>query len=454
MDCIDRCHDLLSPNFNIPTTKSRQELLLDIQYELKYLIPVGGRTTLNRSQTTVDRGTGRPKFSLKKRRASSSFAVTHALTKIGEEGSDGDPPSLATATLPRLIGKGKTISSYRPTSLRFMGRRGVASGSTPSPPRQTASKKKVRIDINTSAAEESKRPSQLKVKETATQKKRRSPSPRRSPKQLAHSPLVEESIRSARKKSPNITRAPKLGVLGKDGSSECHADVEDADDTLSPESVAGVPATITGNRITFASRGVPSIARVSATSPVFYHGLEDERIGKKLTVSVEVHETDEPSQECKPKEEESLQFLQVNEDELNESTSSKSALLLSQSSKGTGDVSNSTSSYSSNTRKALKSLTPQPRRKPFYSSDSIPEEDTDGLLGMSSNGASSTGTKRRSSKQEQDSGNRKSSLTELKRRSFSLDRRSSNNSGLSSALKDSKKFLYHSLEDDELAQED
>ncbi len=230
--CIERCQRLGRTGFGVAAAKTKHQLLREIQEELKIVSQeemtrsfsqVGYvRPTLLRSHTSVEGG--RPKLS--KRRMSTPYISP--LTMIGEEDLSSEAGS---ATLPRhleqrpktLAVRGRAMTTG--SALPFAGKTAASSTvitSPPPPPTTTTGTKKASF-ANELATISGNRPN-------------RSPSPRRSPRR--------QHITEGRSGSPDIVgakspaaksprgRAPKLGVLGKFGSSGFYADNEDDDDEV------------------------------------------------------------------------------------------------------------------------------------------------------------------------------------------------------------------------------
>ena len=217
--CIERCQRLGRTGFGVAAAKTKHQLLREIQEELKIVSQeemtrsfsqVGYKPTLLRSNTSVEGG--RPQR-LSKRRMSTPYISP--LTMIGEEDLSSEASS---ATLPRHL-------EQRPKTLQVRGRAMTTGSALPFAGKTAA----VRASPPTA-----KKASFANELETISSRPKRSPSPRRSPRPQ-HITEGQSSPDIVRAKSPAKSprgRAPKLGVLGKFGSSGFYADNEDDDDEV------------------------------------------------------------------------------------------------------------------------------------------------------------------------------------------------------------------------------
>lgn len=218
--CIERCQRLGRAGFDVAAAKTKHQLLREIQEELKIVSQeemtrsfsqVGYRPTLLRSHTSVEGG--RPQ-KLSKRRMSTPYISP--LTMIGEEDLSSEASS---ATLPRHL-------EQRPKTLQVRGR-AMTTGSALPFAGKTAT-------MRASPPPTAKKASFANELETISSRPKRSPSPRRSPRPQ-HITEGQSSPDIVRAKSPAKSprgRAPKLGVLGKFGSSGFYADNEDDDEEV------------------------------------------------------------------------------------------------------------------------------------------------------------------------------------------------------------------------------
>ena len=267
--CIERCQRLGRTGFGVAAAKTKQQLLREIQEELKIVSQeemtrsfsqVGGyRPTLIRSRTSVEGG--RP-TKLSKRRMSTPYISP--LTMIGEEDLSSEAGS---ATLPRhleqrpktLAVRGRAMTTG--SALPFAGKTAATSatvGTNPPPPSTpTATTKKASF-----------------ANELATingGRVNRSPSPRRSPrrqhinKRRSGSPDIDIIRSRSPAKSPR-GRAPKLGVLGKFGSSGFYGDNEDDDDDGGIVQPSKVTIQLPGEDGGVEEIIVPNLGAVSAGS--------------------------------------------------------------------------------------------------------------------------------------------------------------------------------------------
>lgn len=227
--CIERCQRLGRTGFGVAAAKTKHQLLREIQEELKIVSQeemtrsfsqVGYRPTLLRSHTSVEGG--RPQ-KLSKRRMSTPYISP--LTMIGEEDLSFD--AAGSATLPRHL-------EQRPKTLQVRGR-SMTTGSALPFTGKTATVRTIASPPPSSATKNASFANELG---TISSRPKRSPSPRRSPRSRH---ITTESGRSGgspdivRAKSPAKSprgRAPKLGVLGKFGSSGFYGDDEDNDDEV------------------------------------------------------------------------------------------------------------------------------------------------------------------------------------------------------------------------------
>lgn len=226
--CIERCQRLGRTGFSVAAAKTKHQLLREIQEELKIVSQeemtrsfsqVGGyRPTLLRSHTSVEGG--RPQ-KLSKRRMSTPYISP--LTMIGEEDLSSEASS---ATLPRHL-------EQRPKTLQVRGRAMTTGSALPFTGKTTAAA------ITTSTA--SPPPTTKKasfaneLEAVSSSRPKRSPSPRRSPRPQHITEGRSNSPDIVRAKSPAKSprgRAPKLGVLGKFGSSGFYADNEDDEEEV------------------------------------------------------------------------------------------------------------------------------------------------------------------------------------------------------------------------------
>ena len=123
--CIERCQRLQRFGSRPRCMKGQQQVLRDIQDDLRWLVQVSaGRTTLNRSHTTVEPNRRNKKKAGKYRRNS---VIT--LTKIKEEGGAQDF-HLASASLPR----GMIVSTKKDGRPKKLGIRSASTSEVTSPP--------------------------------------------------------------------------------------------------------------------------------------------------------------------------------------------------------------------------------------------------------------------------------------------------------------------------------
>ena len=272
--CIERCQRLGRTGFGVAAAKTKQQLLREIQEELKIISQeemtrsfsqVGGyRPTLLRSHTSVEGG--RP-TKISKRRMSTPYISP--LTMIGEEDLSSEAGS---ATLPRhleqrpktLAVRGRAMTTG--SALPFVGKTAATSATVganppppppPPPPTSTTTTKKASF-----------------ANELATingSRANRSPSPRQSPRRqhITEGRSGSPDLDIVRSKSPAKSprgRAPKLGVLGKFGSSGFYADNEDDDDDGGVVQPSKVTIQLPGEDGGVEEIIVPNLGAVSAGS--------------------------------------------------------------------------------------------------------------------------------------------------------------------------------------------
>ncbi len=192
-ESIDRCQGLLSSGFNSMASVSRHQLLQKVNDNLRHLaLP----TRVQRSHTSVD---PKPTRHKKDRRMSHTAFTQSPLPKIGEEDQDVEF-LLQSSTLPKKLG---SISpEHRPITLKWKGK-SVSKSYVP-PPISHSEHQGLLTESDTSIKKTSQRP-----------------------QRKAHRPKM--SSLSEHK------RSPRLGLVGKSWSSGFNADIEDDEDTLSPE---------------------------------------------------------------------------------------------------------------------------------------------------------------------------------------------------------------------------
>ena len=369
--CIDRCHALLSSSFNSVASVSRHQLLRRVNDNLRH---ISQPTRVQRSATSVN--PVKPlskKKPTRERRNSYAVSTQPPLSKIGEEDPDTDF-RLQTTTLPKKFDN--VISpEHRPASLKWKGK-SVPKHYIPPP------------------LSHSKHPTTISLTEGEQSDQSQSRRPRRQAQRPKGTSLSTQGA------SPQ-KRSPKLRVLGKLGSSECHADTEDNDESVSP----------TGNHLStrnpsfdneyvienlgsLSSKSSPALSKRAAENGS--HGddlLVNPTEGQTLLVSVEVHENHGTSDEHTP----------VGPVASNTSSSSAIALLSPEDNTHNGEGSGTSPAFTRSLPSAARLSAKQGGRA------------------------------------------RKVSFSNEVKLSSSLDRK--NGKMLGSALKESSKYLYQSLED-------
>lgn len=410
--CIERCQQLERTGYSVSASKNKHQLLREIQEELKIvsqeemtksLSHLPPRPTLLRSHTSVEGG--RPQR-LSKRRLSTPYISP--LTMIGEEDTDIDALS---ATLPRnLERRPQTLPVRERAMTTGPGVPGVKkTGTSPVPGKKTLFADGIELETVT------------KVK--------RSPSPRRSPKP-GHS--MDGQSSPVRTKSPPRGRAPKLAALGKFGSSGFYADNEDDDDD-EPD------VKVQQSKVTIRLPGteelvVPNLGAASAgNSPL--QPKKQVANSNQVTIAVEVHtnpdvdETTENSLTTKvtfSDDRSTSSLLPSPETKRNRKLPSPEA---KRNGKLPGSDTKRTRKYP---RKGVPSKDDTEKRKDAH--ETIEDESHELLM--------SSGDK------SLENGTQGAARENIRKGSLSLDRK--NISGfkeLTSAFKESSKFMYHSLED-------
>ena len=436
-NCIERCQQLLSSSFNSAASESKHQLLQKVHKDLRHMA-VPSRSQIYRTKTSVVGE--RPHFiPLKKTRRSSYGAFAGPLSKIGEEDSVDDTLMKST-TLPNRIKLSRKHGSpdHRPKSLKLHGR---SLSDAYVPPR-------VKPSVKTSMTDTVSRTDTLSANTRSPRKKRRSPSPRRPPSSTL-SPEDDGRPHHTSQPRKKQWRAPKLESSGKFfGSSECHADIEDAEDLFSQEDeIHGV----SGRRqyaVTNPGLGtseeyiIENMASLSAensprpppkkSTPRYQQRQTIGTVGdgQVLVVPVEIHENNATLHEDSHLEpslasvDEHPTLYEVNS---NDSANSGTLLLLhseTESGANEGQVEVESTAY----RNVVQD----------------PSDETDVLIEATTvpTKSSLSTVPRRNSKQEKPI--RKVSFSDERKTSLSLDRRGN---FMSSALKESSKFLYTSLED-------
>ena len=452
--CIERCQRLGRTGYGVPAAKTKHQLLKEIQEELKIvsqeemtrsLSQLPHRPTLSRSHTSVEGG--RPQR-LSKRRMSTPYISP--LTMIGEEDLSLEAGS---ATLPRHL-------EQRPKTLQVRGRAMTTGSALPytgkktvitSPPPPASSTKKAQF------ADE------LEVKPIISQVKR-SLSPRRSPRPQhitdgQSSPGIDRArspAKSPADKSPLLSRgrAPKLGVLGKFGSSGFYADNEDDDDgdgeivqpskvtiqlqpgedTVEKIVVPNRGAVSAGNsplqvkkQVAVASNGghisIPNLGAASpGNSPLQVKKQVANSSSNQVTIMAEVYE---------------------NSDSLEETTRNSFTARVTFSEDGsTTPLLPSPETRRSNKKspRKVRAISPSLTKEDSLKSKElrvISEDESDGLLEYF-----------RDKSVSESRTNKAANNSNIRKGSLSLDRK--NISGLkelNSAFKESSKFMYHSFEE-------
>ena len=212
--CVERCQRLERNGYGVPASKSKHQLLRELQEELKIvsqeeltrsLSQVPHRPSLVRSNTSVEGG--RPSLRLTKRRLSTPYISP--LTMIGEEEANLD---VLSATLPRHL-------EQRPKMLRLRGRAMTTGSALPGI-------RKTEGDTSPLPGKKASFADEIELK-PINRKTNRSPSPRPSPKlRLAEEERADSPVQA---RSPTKSRPPKLYMLGKMGSSGFYGDNEDDD---------------------------------------------------------------------------------------------------------------------------------------------------------------------------------------------------------------------------------
>ena len=430
---IERCQRLGRTGFGVTAAKTKHQLLREIQEELKIVLQeemtrsfsqVGHRPTLSRSHTSVEGG--RPQ-KLSKRRMSTPYIPP--LTMIGEEDLSSEASS---ATLPRHL-------EQRPKTLQVRGRAMTTGSALPYAGKRT------------SPPPTTKKASFANELETTSSRPKRSPSPRRSPRlQRVAEGQSNPDIKRAKSpaKSPR-GRAPKLGVLGKFGSSGFYADNEEDDDeivqpskvtiqlpgedgveqivvpNLGAISAGNSPLQIKKQTVATVSNGgqitIPNLGATSAgNSPLQVKRQVANSSSNQVIITAEVHE---------------------NSDYLEETTKNSLTTKVKFSEDGsTTPLLPSPDARRSNKKSPRKVRAVSPslsKGNSLVKSKELCADDCDGLL--------------ESFRDESVSESRTTKATNsvnLRKGSLSLDRK--NISGLkelSSAYKESSKYMYHSFED-------
>ena len=431
--------------FGVMAAKTKHQLLKEIQEELKIISQeemarsfsqVGYRPTLSRSHTSVEGG--RPQ-KLSKRRMSTPYISP--LTMIGEE--DLISPETGSATLPRHL-------EQRPKTLQVRGRAMTTGSSLPFTGKEAVRASPPMIKKASFADE-------VDIKQV-TSRVKRSPSPRRSPRAQRitngrSSPDIERTI-TPPPRSPLTPRgrAPKLGVLGKLGSSGFYADNEDDDgEAVHPSKVT---IQLPGEEITVPNLGAVSagnsplqVKRPTTTSTVSNGvgagqisisnlgaasaGNSPLRVKKQIennqvTISAEVYENSDFIEETTRSNSLTARVTFSTED------SSNSPLLPSPESR------RKTNKRSS---KRVRAVSPLLGKEDSMMKSKelrvISEDDSDDMLGSS-----------RDTSPSESRTNKAAKYNHRQRGSLSLDRRTiSGSKELSSAYKESSKFVYHSFDD-------
>ena len=397
--CIERCQRLVRMGYGVSASKTKHQLLKELQEELKIVFQeemsrsfsqLPQRHTLLRSNTSVEGG--RPQR-LSKRRLSTPYISP--LTMIGEEDASLD---LGSATLPRHL-------EQRPKTLQ-MRTRALTTGSALPSNRKSAGGTSPYSAKKASFADEI----ELKL----VTKTKRSPSPRRSPQAHIASDKQTSPVRS---KSPLRGRAPKLGVLGKLGSSGFYADNED--DDLPEIKVHPSKVTIQLPGETEDGLVVSNSGAVSAESSP----LQVKRKSRnQVTIVAEVHESLDGEENTHPHLTTRVTFCD---------DQSTTPLLPSPEARR----------HRKGVRK-VRGLSPLRRQDDSYTKTQEVSKTTDG---DSDNLLTSGAGKQEADLQTSLSPRNNDNLT---KRSLSLDRR--NVAGikeLNSALKESSGYMYHSLEE-------
>lgn len=443
--CIERCQKLLSSSFKSAASVSKHQLLRKVHKDLRYLaLPT--RTQLLRTKTSVDGE--RPHFiPLNRTRRSSYAAFAAPLSKIGEEESDGDSQMKST-TLPKKIklSRKHPLPDHRPKSLRLHSK---SSSEVYMPPPMKPS-------VKTSMTDTASRTDKLSAAKHSPRKKRRSPSPRRPP--LTRDPSSTLSLQGDGHPHRNSQppkkhgRAPRLELSGKFfGSSECHADIEDEEDFFSREDETRGVSEHQRYAVTNPGLGISeeyvieNMASLSAENsprppPKKYTPRNQQRQtpltvstvgdGHVLVVPVEIHDNNATLQDDSPLEpslvsvDEHPTLYTVNS---NDSTNS-GTLLLSHSETESGANKSHVEVESTACRDVVED--PHEETNVLVEAITVPRKSSLSIV------------PRRNSKHERPI--RNVSFSDERKTSLSLDRRGN---FMSSALKESSKFLYTSLED-------
>lgn len=420
--CIERCQQLLSSDFNSVASISKYQVLQKVNEGLRYLA-LPSRIQLLRSKTSVDGE--RPPL---RTRRNSHTVYSAPLSKIGEEDSDVKSTTLPKKLIQKFPRK-HASPDHRPKSLKLHAKSSSSEVYIPPP---------VKASIKTSdtAAKSDK----LSATTYFHRRKKRSPSPRR-PTGLTPSTPLNPDGDLPRRALRKHERAPKLGILGKFGSSECHADIEDEDIlpadskqqrvagryrysatnpssglNISEEDVIENMASCTAGNSPRPPNKKPIPRHQERQTPVTVGTLGD---GEVLVVPVEIHENSATLEEHSP-----LESPLSSDDEhqvINDSTNSETALL----------------SYTEAKDQVNEDLESTAHRQDL-------DKETNGLLEEVSvpRKSSLSTVSRRSSRQDKP---RRVSFSDERKTSLSLDRKGN---FMSSALKESSKFLkYTSLDD-------
>lgn len=397
-ECIERCQKLLSSTFNPSASVSKHQLFQKLHEDLRQLaLPT--RSLVYRSKTTSTGERPRP-LKLKKLRRNSNTVFTADLPNIGEEASEMEINKIAT--LPKKLKLSSQKHNHRPKSLGLK----YTSPKAYTPPAVKQSVKTSKLITREKGPTETHSP----------RRKRRSPSPRHS------SPDGGSSY------PRKVGRNPVLRVLGKFGSSECHADTEDAED-VSPEKDRVsrrdqlLAVTNPGLGVSEDSEDHSSVepsydASENSTSANQYP-QQTSRDGCILVVPVEVYEDREthfedtrPLEQISSPKDERINLYSINS---NDSTNSETTLLHLENEPGV-DV----------------AVAPE-----------IPDRDMGVVFGVAapSRKLSMSSMSRRNSRQEKP---RKVSFSDDRKISVSVDKKTN---FMSSALQESSQFIYTSLED-------
>lgn len=229
-NCIERCQKLQRLGPCIHSMRPREQLLRDIQDDLKYLSQMSGRSTLTRSHTTVEDKHSKKK-SMKQRRSSVTLA------KIKEEGEPDGVLSFSSS-LPRGVALSVSSSDSRKVGVLMRSASasaGSSSGSASYLERQLSPPSSIpRKGVASKPGLSTISASPRRAKKRSPTLRRRSPRPR-TPDNDDESPVLS---------GPRKSRTPKLaGMKEVQESTEYAADDEGVPDLTSLGSSAESPIT-------------------------------------------------------------------------------------------------------------------------------------------------------------------------------------------------------------------